>query len=316
MGVNWTKLQGCDKWHDRIAARRIHSSLAHNVQELTDTDRLQAGSTGLFIGAEHQGRCRTHGQDPTGLGHWAWTRIQGTSDYNMSLFSAYRPCESSNPGVNTVYAQHTRHLLSPTSEEPQAQFLLDLADAIRARQTVDDIIILGGDLNQDVCHRQIHQLFRELHMYNAVLTRHAHLSPPATNHKNNSRVPIIGINPVAAGFIKHEDATPSDHRLTWADFAITNIIGHRAAQFRPHVSGLQASDPCDVGRYNQRSFALLEEAKQIRSLTALAQIPPAEFNQASKMEYDRLYLVNQESHMKVRASLRHIYRGQQQGSPA
>jgi hypothetical protein len=160
-------------------------------------------------------------------------------------------------------------------------------------------------------------------MHNAIFKRHAHLSPPATCHKNDSRVPIdsfwcsVGIHPVAAGFLKYGDATPSDHRLTWADFAITNIIGHWAAPFRPHVLGLRASDPRDVGRYNHRSFALLKEAKLLPSLTALAQIPKGEFGQASKTEYDRLYLVNQETRLlKVRASLCHIYQGQQQWSPA
>jgi hypothetical protein len=321
MGVNWSKLKGRDKWHERIAGRRVHSNLAHNVRELADTDRLQAGGTGLSIGPEHQGRCRTHGHDPTGLGRWAWTRIQGTSDYNTSLFSAYIPCASSNPSVNTVYVQHTHHL-STTSEEPRTQFLLDLAEAIRTRQAAGDIIIVGADLNQDVRHRRIHQFFQELQMYNAILTHHAHLSPPATCHKNDSRVPVdsiwcsIGIHPVVAGFLKYGDATPSDHRLTWVDFAITDIIGHRSAPFRPHVSGLRASDLRDIGRYNHCSFALLEEAKLLPSLTALAQIPKGEFGQASKTEYDRLYLVNQETRLKVRASLRHIYRGQQQWSPA
>jgi hypothetical protein len=175
MGINWSKLKGRDKWHERLAGRRVHSNLAHNVREVDDTDRLQAGGTGLCIGAEHQGRCRTHGQDPTGLGRWAWTRIQGTSDYNTSLFSAYRPCASSNPGIGTVYSQHIRHLLSSTSEETRTQFLLDLVDAIHARQAAGDIIILGVDLNQDVRHRQIRHFFQELQMHNAILTRHVHL---------------------------------------------------------------------------------------------------------------------------------------------
>jgi hypothetical protein len=307
LDVNWKKLlgQGHDKWHVRI----------------TGTDRLQAGDTGLFIGADHQDRCQTHGQDPTGLGRLASTCIQGTSDYNTSIFSAYRPRQTSNPGVNTVYAEHTRHL-STDSEEPRTQFLLDLADGIRARQAAGDIIILDANLNEDVRHRQIRQYFKELHMHNAILTRHAHLSPPATCHKKDSRVPIdsiwcsIGVDPVAAGFLKYGDATPSDHHLIWADFAITDIINHRAAHFRSHVSRLRASDPRDVGRYNHGSFANLEEASLLPSLTALAQIPPTEFDQASKTEYDRLYSVNQDTRLKVRASLRHIYRGQQQWSPA
>jgi hypothetical protein len=91
-----------------------------------------------------------------------------------------------------VFAQHTRHL--PTnSQAPRAHFLLDLAVAIRARQAEGDIIILGADLNQDVRHRNIHQYFAVLQMHNAILDCHPHASPPATCHKNDSRIPIDGI---------------------------------------------------------------------------------------------------------------------------
>jgi hypothetical protein len=142
-----------------------------------------------------------------------WTHIHGTSDYNTSLFSAYQPCDSSTPGVNTVLAQHTIHLPAG-SKEPREQFLLDLADAIRTRQDVGDIIMLGADLSQEVWHRHIHQYFLDLQMHNAITTRHPRLSPPATSHKNDSCIPIngiwcsIGIQPTAAGFFHYGDATP------------------------------------------------------------------------------------------------------------
>jgi hypothetical protein len=106
----WSKSKGRDKWHESTGASRVHSNFAHNIRELLDTDRLQPGGTAIVVAPTLQSRCQEKGQDPTGLGRWAWTRLQGTSDYNTSMFSAYRPCLPSGPGVNTVYAQQARHL--------------------------------------------------------------------------------------------------------------------------------------------------------------------------------------------------------------
>jgi hypothetical protein len=227
----------------------------------------------------------------------------------------------SNAGVNTVHAQHIRHFPA-NSKEPRQQFLLDLAKAIRTRQSEGDIIILGADLNHDVRHRSIREYFRDLQMHNAILDRHSQLSPPATCHKNDNRIPIdgiwcsIGINPVGAGFLRFGDSIPSDHRTIWADFALSDIIGHRTAEFRPHVTGLRASDPRDVARYNTRSFASLEEGKVLSSLTSLASLSPSEFTPIHIAEYNRLAAFNLQTRLRVRESVRHIYRGQQQWSPA
>jgi hypothetical protein len=262
----------------------------------------------------------THGQDSTGLGRWVWTRIHGTSVYNTSLFSAYRPCVSSNPGVNTVLAQHSRHLPAG-SKEPREQFLLDLANAIQARQAVGDIIILGADLNQDVRHRRLREYFADLHMHNAITIRHPHLSSPATCHKNDSCTPIdgiwcsLGLHPVEAGFLRFGDATPSDHRALWTDFHLSAIIGQMAAEFLPYVTGLRASDPCDVGRYNLRSFAKLEAAKVPPSLQALHLIPSQALTAGHIDEYNRLAKINRQTRIQVRESLQHIYRGHQHWSP-
>jgi hypothetical protein len=95
----------------------MHSNFAHNTCELQDTDRLQPGGTTIIAAPNLQSRCQEKGQDPTGLGRWVWTRVQGTSDYNMLFFSAYRPCLPSGAGVNTVHAQHARHL-GATCKDP------------------------------------------------------------------------------------------------------------------------------------------------------------------------------------------------------
>jgi hypothetical protein len=133
--------------------------------------------------------------------------------------------------VNTVHAQHERHL-GAASKAPHTQFLLDLAEAIQAPQAVGDILILGIDANKDVRSRRIRQWANELNLHNFIFTRHSHLSPPVTCHRNDNRVPIdalfssTGIMAVAAGFLKYGDGTPSDRRVL-SGHSLDKSIGHR-----------------------------------------------------------------------------------------
>jgi hypothetical protein len=180
---------------------------------------------------------------------------------------------------------------------------------------------LGIDINEDVRSRPIRQWTKELNLHNAIFTRHSHLSPPATCHRNDNHVPIdrlysiIGINVVAAGSLRYGDGTPSDHRVLWVDFLKSDIIGARAADYRPTVIGLRASDPRDVNRYNTRSFAKLQEAKILESLTTLSTIAPNEFNKEHQKEFDRLQQTNRDIRLKVREKVQHGYRGTQHFSP-
>jgi hypothetical protein len=66
-----------------------------------------------------------------------------------------------------------------------------------------------------------------------------------------------GIRPIAAGFLRFGQATPSDHRAVWADFQKTDLLGAAMAEFRPSVSLLRADDPRDRLKYNERSHKLL-----------------------------------------------------------
>jgi hypothetical protein len=54
IGLSWSQLKGQDRWTECLAGRRAHLNFAHNVCELSDTDKLQAGGTAILIGAEHQ----------------------------------------------------------------------------------------------------------------------------------------------------------------------------------------------------------------------------------------------------------------------
>jgi hypothetical protein len=174
------------------------------------------------------------------------------------------------------------------------------------------------DINQDVTSRQIRQFFRDLA---TPPQRHYHLTPPVEPSRHlpserksgtNRRLILQHWHCAGRGRIL---AIQRGHRALWADFRKADIIGARAADFRPAVIGLRASDKRDVHRYNSRSFARLTKANILTDLTALSKVPPAEFTPKHQQEYNRLQKVNRDIRFEVRQSVRHVYRGAQQFSP-
>ena len=79
------------------------------------------------------------------------------------------------------------------------------------------------EANEDTCSRTLTKFFTERQMKNAILEKHKHLSPPATQNRNKKCEPIdaiwvsMSVKPNAAGFLALDDACPSDHMALWID---------------------------------------------------------------------------------------------------
>ena len=147
----------------------------------------------------------------------------------MTVLSAYRPCKPSSSGVQTVYEQHARAL--PVLSDPRTQFLIDLKQCIQDRQAQGDLIVIGMDLNDPVQQYNHTQFFEELNMKEAILTIHSGSSPPSTTIRNESNTPIdgiwcsLGLTAQRGGYSKFKEGIPSDHRVLWVEFQLTEFFG-------------------------------------------------------------------------------------------
>ena len=52
------------------------------------------------------------GYDPTGLGRWSWTQVQGKSGLATTIITAYCPCKGRVDRNSTVYSQQRRYLMT------------------------------------------------------------------------------------------------------------------------------------------------------------------------------------------------------------
>ena len=253
LGLFWPKLPPEDQWSERLHTRaNINSNLAYNTTEPDRTEAVQYGGTAVITKNEATHRFLDSGNDPSGLGHWAWTQIQGQENFRTRFVSVYRPCSSTNDKTSTVYQQHMRAFSDDRPfDDPRMAILKDLGLAIQEWQQEGDCVIIGMDANEDVRSDSLKSFFGKHYMREAILERHPDLSPPATHNRNHNRQPIDGIwcnrtlTATRAGYFPFNETLPGvDHRGNHLDLTFEQVFGHPAPPLRkPAARRLKSGDP-------------------------------------------------------------------------
>ena len=99
--------------------------LSYNTNDGQGTNWRQYGGTGFTINEDTRARMAQNGweSDPTKLGRWSWTKIEGKDGIATVFVSAYRPCQSTR-GLKTVWRQQARYFRREEDEEnPDVQDL-------------------------------------------------------------------------------------------------------------------------------------------------------------------------------------------------
>ena len=300
---------------------RLNSNLQSNDIELDISEALQAGGVAVIATSTLTPRCSSRGGDHTGLGRWAWTRLEGSDNIHTRMVSVYRPCEpSGRPGPGTVFEQH-RRFFGENDLEPRQALLDDLREAIISWQEEGDIIVLGMDANEDTRSRHLCQYFSELNMKNAILDMHKDLSPPATHARNKQREPIDGIwvsksiDPIASGFLALGTACPSDHMALWVDFRKADLLGEKTSPIVFKINKLKADDPRLVNKYNSQSKKELATHKAKERLITLLQVPKHKWNDDYLEEFNTIHGINVDVRKRVAENLRKVCLGNLPWSP-
>jgi hypothetical protein len=151
VGLYWKSIPGKDRWYERVreSFQTHKSEMAFNTTEPSLSSSVQFGGVGIMATDDCSHRVVSQGSDPTGLGRWAWLRLEGKDGHHLRLASAYRPVDSIGPG--TVYAQHERYFASQYRDvDPRQAFYDDLFDEVQKWKALGDHIVVGLDANDDV----------------------------------------------------------------------------------------------------------------------------------------------------------------------
>ncbi|CAJ1953071.1 unnamed protein product, partial [Cylindrotheca closterium] len=245
-------------------------------------------------------RAKESGSDSTGLGRWAYVRLQGKKlktqggddpsglvlDVNKAvrrsisrdlvIVLAYRP-NREGTGESTVWAQQRLYFNSIKRKiDPRKTLVDDLCKQIQKWRDEGCEVLLGINANEDLSVNSpdsIQQRFRECGMEEAILKRHP---PTPTHQRNQSNVPIDGIFttsgvPVlAGGYYAFGEFVESDHRALWIDIDLNTALGNFTSQgstFKPRK--LTLLDKRSVKRYGVGLIRLVQHALEARPIAVV-----------------------------------------------
>ncbi len=322
----WPSVPEEDQWSQRLrsACPQGHYSVsAFNSHE----KRLHAPGSHQFGGVlatvlnQSAHRIKEGGRDPSGLGRWAWFRLQGkkqvdsdhiyTGDQRLAqdrskdlvVVSAYRPNES-KLGAHTVYSQHRVHWLQQGRDtHPIKAFDDDLLEALSTWMEDGCEVILGMDCNEDLvvptpkslCPRLADQGLREV-----LLERHAQLASQPTFHRNMRCHPIDGIfatpgvEILAGGYYAFDEYFPSTHRGLWIDIDLQAILGEldQAALSRHSARRLRCDCPSAASHYIkevEREFDRFHIPQRLARLAQDVEVQNGELSRRQKRMFDTIH---------------------------
>ena len=318
VGLYWPKVDNVNKWHNRLKGRShgVSTSLGYNTLEGEITDKRQYGGTAVIANSRLTSIKVQSGKDSRGLGRWSWIRC-GKNGKHTTFISAYRPVVATSGGGSTVYDQHLRHL--EEGENPRKVMLRELADFVIERQEKGDVIIIGMDTNDKIYGTTMKNFMKELKLHDALAAIHGKRCPPTTKYtETGGPIDIImcseHITPYAAGMDYHGGSF-SNHAWLWADFHKEDLFGLEFKEYKTYQYRLNADDPRQSKRYNDKSLHLLRRANIPERLENLLKIPKEDFRQEDIKTYEGILKETTEIRKGVTSSLRKCFTGQIPWSP-
>jgi hypothetical protein len=108
-------------------------------------------------------------------------------------------------------------------------FLEDLEVELQEWIDLEDHVIVGGDINEDVSHPDIEALFLRHGLHNVICSHHDRSNAPPTFSRGNRVIDGLwataALDISACGYFAPGETT-SDHSLLWVDVSYDSALGH------------------------------------------------------------------------------------------
>ena len=297
--IAWHKLPGGDRLPERTRGwwESINITTAHNTTD-GNTGKYQPGGVGVLSVNRAAHRVKSFGRDPTGLGRYCWTVLQGRDQKILRVVAAYRPSKSNN-GHLSVTQQHWRHFANqqPTTTglpHPRTQFWTDLKPLLQSWIDTGEQVLVGMDANDFVGDPTITDFFGTLGMAEAILHRHGTDAPPT--HQCGSQAidglfvthGLLGHN---CGYLGGMDGVTGDHRGLWIDLPELWLFGSAMPPIiRAGARRLKSDDPRTRNRYLEQldkyftEHLILQKAQAIETALLTQELQPYQEEELERLD--------------------------------
>jgi hypothetical protein len=183
-----------------------------------------SGGTVVFTINDFVHRVANRGQDP--LGRWSFTTIHGKHNRVIKIIAAYR-CIKNYHGALSVWNQQ-RYLLDlqNCTEDPIDKFVKDLIMLIGQSLDAGEHVVLGIDVNKDVCTGTFQGKMKELGLFDICVHKHGIDAPP-TYARGSNPIDALYVSPSLISSWSGYHPVVLDHRVLWMDNICTRFQPHQ-----------------------------------------------------------------------------------------
>ena len=293
ININWAKITGKYRIYERFKLKdRSKFKLSYAFNKNENRTAFQRGGVCVHSTGNFQFNSPQHGQDPTGLGQWTWSKFQGSQCLITRIISLYIPCKNQDPKqTGSVFAQHRRYYLkqgveSCPIENLKNEFLL----AVEKWQDTGERIIICADINEDIGTSKFVADLELMGIF-SVMEKHNH-KPPATQNRGSVSIDGIFISKTlrtfACGYSDFGDG-PGDHRTVFVDIPKIDLEGSEISTIQQMPRRRLISTNVKVsGKFNELFSAQVERNSVCLRMKSLHKDVKSSLEINQMLEYEKI----------------------------
>ena len=293
VNINWAKITGKYRIYERFKTddkSKFKLSYAYNKNE--NRGSFQRGGVCIHSAGNIQFLSPQHGQDPTSLGRWTWTRYQGSQSLITRIISLYIPCRNIDPRQpGSVYSQHRRYYLKNNVDScPIENLKREFLTVVKEWHEKGERLIICGDFNDNVLDSAFISDLEELGI-ESVMKKH-NCPTPATQNRGSTTIDGIFVSKAlrifASGFSDFGDG-PGDHRTVFVDIPKLDIEGHDLSPIQQLPRRRLISTKAKVaGKFNELFLAKVDRNSLSERTKGLHTTVGAQMDTSQMIAYEKI----------------------------
>ena len=211
-------------------------SMSSSKTTLT-TSKYKRGGTLSITRGTWAGRVIQKGQDS--LGRWSYTTLLGKKGKLVKIITTYRVCKKpSGNGDCTIRSQQERDLFETRKKllDPREEILKDLETMIVNEHKKGTIVILMGDMNEDISKGKRIISFLDNTSMKSIIQQDSEGNMPATHDRGSGCIDLLAISShcdnevvLRSGYLPFYYGNPTDHRGYYCDLNAKILFDHASS---------------------------------------------------------------------------------------
>ena len=268
-----------EQLYTRLKKIDPHAKLTKSISasKFSET-HFKMGGTIMLTRGNWSGHIQKQGSDK--LGRWSFQTMEGKDGKKITIINVYRVCKKNNNSGNcTIRSQQETDLLEETGKhlDPREQILIDLNKSITDLHSKGHLVILYGDMNDDIqTSNRISTFLMKSNMKNILRRKHEG-ELPRTYDRGQNCLDLMAVSNgmcdqaiIRCGYLPFYEGIASDHRAMYIDVSTDYLFSASKPDTNKHIHRRFTTDnPKKTDKYLHRLEEELEKARVFKKVEEL-----------------------------------------------